>query len=494
MRTLVKALCVSSLILAILVGTVGAFAYVGRNPLISTTNSTGPRACEQTPGVMKVQLGASAPFGEVTTFALPTPLKAPNSIVAAQDGSVWFGEVGLRGVAHLFANGTLLEYAWPASTVTSETNCFDISELWGIALWHGMVWTSDAANNELIGLSPANDTFRTVQLPSGTLPRFLAVDSSGNLWFTSSSTPAIVGVMSSQDAAPRLFSVSAARGEISTSLTFYNSSLAYLGAVDTSTNAGQVFAFDPSTVPPKFVPLGANDSLLGPYSASVADGQLWASEHDSSDVALFNQTTHDWSFYPTSVNPDVALTLPYYTVGNGSSLWFNEQTGNRIGVLTGDSLTEYNISSKSMISHGIENALTIALHGNLLWFTEWTGNAVGFVNASSTPPFSVSYTPPRSGGLTVAPGSSVNATVTISGNTTSKLLLSYSDSETHQAIPQNLTITSNVSSSLAGVSGTSSVLITISAKHSMIPGDYLVLATVSDGMTYRSVYIPLVVT
>ncbi len=128
-----------------------------------------PAVAYQPSGVEKAQLSATN-FGEVTTYALPKPLKAPNSIASASDGSVWFGEIGLRGVAHLFLNGTLLEYAWPASDFSPSENCLDINALWGLAIWHGLVWATDYSNDQIVGLVPSNDTFHTIALAPGDAP------------------------------------------------------------------------------------------------------------------------------------------------------------------------------------------------------------------------------------------------------------------------------------------------------------------------------------
>ncbi len=444
--------------------------------------------CSQPAGVSKVQLSPSPQFGAVTTFALPKPLKAPNSIAVAPDGSVWFGEVALRGVAHLFTNGTLLQYAWPSSFFSPPTNCFDLSELWGLVIWHGMVWASDSVNGQLVALTPSNDTFQTVHLSEGSLPRFLAIDASGDLWFTESSTSTRVGMLASPSSAPRYFDVPAGAGQISASLLFYNTSLAYVVTVNSSDNAGEVFSFDPLLSQPVFTDIGANETLLAPYSVAVADGGLWVSEHDASDLAFYNQTSSRWSFYPTSLNPEVPATLPYYILANGSSVWFNEHDSNRIGEVSGGvSLTEFNISSVPLASGGVGNALTIGLDRNLVWFTEWTGTEVGYVNASVSPTFSIS-SPSNSSGISIAPGSSVTLPLTISGTSALPLSLGYADSETHLSNPVNLSISSDAGT-ITGLAGTRLVTLTVAAKPGTPAGEYLALVTVTDGITYRSVYI-----
>jgi hypothetical protein len=299
-------------------------------------------------------------------------------------------------------------------------------------------------------------------------------------------------MITSASSAPRYFTVPDAPGQITASLLFYNSTMAYVVTVNPTDNAGEIFSFDPSASTPAFTRVGGNETLLGPYSASEAAGGLWVGEHDASGVAFYNQTSSKWSFYPTSLNPEVLLTLPYYLQANGSSVWFNEHDSNKIAVISGSSLTEYNISSTPLSSGGIGNALTVAVDKNLVWFTEWTGNTVGFVNGSLRPSFSIAASS-TSNEVTIAPGSAASISLEISGTSTAPLSLQYSDSESNTAVPVNLTVSSNVSS-VTGLAGVRGVLVNISAKPDTPIGEYLVLVTVTDGMTYRSVYIPVEVT
>jgi streptogramin lyase len=488
-----KAISNRTVTVAFLVVIIAVVSALGAYSLTRSASSTSTAVCTQPSGVTRVQLTASPTFGEVTTFALPEPLKAPNSVTAAADGSVWFGEVALRGVAHLFTNGTLMEYAWPSSVIGPDTSCFDLSELWGVVIWYGMVWGSDSPNDQLVGLSPSNDSFQMIHLASGSLPRFLAIDTSGDLWFTESSTSATqIGELTSPTSAPRYFDIPAGPGEISASVIFYNSSLAYVVTVNPATTAGAVFSFDPSAAQPVFTDLSSKTDLFAPYSAAVADGGLWVGEHDASEVAFLNETTGTWSFFPTSLNPEVLETLPYYLIANGTSVWFNEHDGDRVAdIQAGSTLTEYNISSVSLTSVGIGNALTIALDRNLVWFTEWTGNEVGYVNASMPPDFSISAVGPRL--VTLSPGSSSNISLAVSGSTDHQLTFQYADSESNDAHPANLTFSSNVTT-IDSLSGSKMVSLQISAKSGMAPGQYLALATVTDGLTSRSVYIVVDVT
>jgi streptogramin lyase len=482
---------VFAVIVVLLVGAIGAASLVVGGQ--KTSSTAGPGDCTALSGVFKSQLPSQS-FGEVTTYQLAKPLRAPNSIVAAPDGSVWFGEIALRGVAHLFENGTLLEYPWPSSFYSTTSDCFDLEQLWGLVLWNGLVWASDHANDQLVGLNPANDSFRTIQLGTGDSPLFLAIDPSGNLWFTTSTTPAVIGVVDSATGAISYFSVPATPGEFAASLLFSNSTLAYVVAVSSSNNQGQVLSFNPLAPASTFQRVGGNETLLAPYSVAAADGGLWVGEHDASNLAFLNLTSNQWSYYPTSLNPEIPLTLPYYLLANGTGVWFNEHDSNKVAEVCcgAATLTEYNVSQSSLAKSGIGNVLTIGLDRNLLWFTAWTGNAVGFVNASMAPPFSIS-SDANATVNDIAQGSSAQFALEVTGSSATPLTMQFSDSESHTSVPTDISFQTN-SSTMTGLSVSRTVELTVSVSTAAPPGRYLLLATVTDGFTFRSVYIPVDVT
>lgn len=472
-------------------GAIVAGTYVliqGNGTLTTSSSQTG---CADLTSVTRTNLVPSK-FGSVTTFNLPTPLRSANSITAAPDGSVWFGEVAIPGIAHLFLNGTLVEYPWPFPNSTPASLCFDRSDIWGIKLWNGLVWASDSANNQLVGMNATTGTFTVITLPGTVIPRFLAIDSQDRLWFTETSLPAQIGVVASSTSAPTYYSVPADPGEYTASILFQNSSLGYVVTVNPGDSHGQVFSFDPLSPFPVFQQVGGNQTLFGPYSVAVSQGGLWVGEHEASHVAFFDPSSGQWSFYPTSTDPKLPLTLPYYLLANGSALWFNEHDANRIALLSNmTTLTEYAISPIPIDEVGIGNALTIAIDKNLVWFTAWTANQVGFVNDSVTPSFSLT-TPANRTETTIEPGSSAIFQLQLTGTSSRPLNLTFSDSETISSVPQNITFTTGTSS-FPSLDGPVSVPVTVKVAAGTPAGDYLLLMTISDGLTWRSVYVPIVV-
>jgi streptogramin lyase len=486
----VRATHLSVLVVILLAGAIVAGSYVLLQ-IPATPASTSEAGCADLSSVNRVVLNESQ-FGSVTTFSLPAPLRSPNSITSAPDGSVWFGEVAVPGLAHLFLNGTLVEYPWPFPNATPASLCFDRSEIWGVTIWNGLVWASDPANNQLVGMNQTTGAFTVVHLSSTVVPRFLAIGPNDQLWFTETSPPGQVGVISNDSAPPTYYSVPADEGEYTTSVLFQDSSLAYVVTVNPADNHGQVFSFDPSAPAPVFQQVGGNQTLLGPYSVAVSQGSLWVGEHEASYVAAYSTLSLDWSFYPTSTDPKLPLTLPYYLLANGSSVWFNEHDANRVAVITNETtLTEYAMSPIPIDEVGIGNALTIALDRNLVWFTAWTANKIGFVNDSTVPSFAVS-TPANATSTPIALGSSAQFQLQITGTSSRALNITFADSESISGIPKNISFSSSITS-IPSLGGPVTVNVTVSVAPSTPLGEYLLLMTVTDGLTSRSVYVPVLV-
>ncbi|MDA4114211.1 MAG: hypothetical protein OK474_09215 [Thaumarchaeota archaeon] len=480
----------SALIIILLAGAILAGSYV----LLQSPASRTSGECTALTSIQKTDLMRSQ-SASVTTYALPSPQRSPNSITAAPDGSVWFGEVAVPGLAHLFLNGTLIEYPWPfAISTPSSPLCSDRSEIWGVALWNGLVWASDPANNQLVGMNQTTGGFTVVPLGNSVLPRFVAIDPGDDLWFTETSTPAQIGVVRDNLSQIQYYGVPAAQGAYTASILFENASVAYVVTVNPGDNHGQVFSFDPLAPSSAFQQVGGNQTLLGPYSVAVSQGGLWAGEHQASHLAFYDAISNQWSFYPTSTDPKLPLTLPYYLLANGSSLWFNEHDANRIAQLGSNrtSLTEYAISPVPIDQIGIGNALTIALDKDLVWFTAWTANAVGFVNDSVVPSFSIA--PAESGAETTIPaGSSAQFQLEVTGSSSRPMNLTFSDSESISSVPQEISFVPSTAS-FPSLQGPVDLQVNVRVAGTTHPGQYLLLMTLTDGLTSRSVYLPVDVT
>jgi len=478
-------------------------------------NSRQAYPCGPQSMVQKSQV-SSDQFDAITEFNLPQD-RSPNAITVSPDGSVWFAELGVPALGHLYpVNGTLVEYRLPfryppASSISAEGGCFDWTDTWGIAIWRGMVWASDQDNGSLVGLHAGNDTFETIQLSSTSMPYTLVTGPDGHLWFTDLSQPARLG-----DVDPTTHRVSyhylpSGANSASAYLLFQNATLGYVLSIFPYTGGAQLFSFDPSATSLSFETVGGSLTHLGssgtagnssvpsaqgpstPTSVAVGEGGLWLAVHSSSDMAFFNATAGRWILYPTSTVPYIAYTLPYFDVSNGSVIWFNEHYGNRLGEICchGGELTEYSFSDPPATEGTqIDNALTITQVQDRVWFTEWTANVVGFASTSYVPSFSIEPESENDTTIAVQRGATTQIQVAVSGNSSEPLSFRFSDSEQPSGTPKNINFSAG-QADISAFSGAQHFAISIRVSTETPPGPYMALVTVTDGLVSRSVYIEI---
>ncbi len=430
----------------------------------------------------------------ITEWALPNPGRFPNGITTAPDGSVWFGEQSLPGVAHFFpSNGTLVEYAWPASAQELQGSCQFKSSIWGVALWDGMVWAADGAGNTIIGLNPTNDTFVTLTLPqTDSVPYTLAVGPDGALWFTTLTSPAYLGRIS-PDLDVSMYPVLNFTTEVPSDLDFVNSTFAYYSGLDPfQPNMSGVFSFDPQQVAGGITAtrVGGNVTLYDTTSVSSAEGSVWVVQHYTSNLWGYDVDSHEWVVYPTSTENYTVTTLPYFVRTSGGTVWFNEHYGNKIAELEPAptaTLTEYSESDPPVDSGlAIQNDLTITAVQGGLWITSMTGNYVGFVSGSYKPSFSLSVD--GSDNLTVSPGQNASVAFQVTGSWTDTLHVLTSDSETADSVPNLIQIAPNVTSIGPGREQ-EPLAVELAVSPQIAPGRYTVAVTVSDGLILQTAFV-----
>jgi streptogramin lyase len=422
-------------------------------------------------------------FGPVTKFRLPSG-RLPNAIMVAPDESVWFGEPGLPGIAHLYLNGTLVEYAWPFHYPPP----YHTTNIWGIAMWNGGVWSTDQAGNQLVGISPSTGATITVKMPENqSFPYTVAVGPEGSLWFTEVFDSKIARLDSSlvlHEYATPVIGTPAQIVFVNTTFAYYIDT-GHLGFV----NPG-LFAFNPKD--PRPYRIGGQPNLYSPTGMAVANEGVWVTQHGASSLAFYSFDRNDWTFYPTSTISYQKTTLPYFVQVNGSLVWFNEHYANRIAKLDSrtDMLTEYSLSNPPASRlNEIDGALTFTLTGEKVWFTELVKGYVGYVNASYVPDFSVSST--HNQGYVLEPDHALNLTLTIRGRSgINNLSVQFSDSETISSQLQKIAAYANPPI-ISARDHPMTISIVIIAPSSLFPGEYTFLVAVTDGLVYQGQYLHL---
>ena len=276
---------------------------------------------------------------------------------------------------------------------------------------------------------------------------------------------------------------------------FANSTTGFYDDVGASeSGGGGIYSFNVSHFSPALV---GGQRFFDPSSIALASGSLWVALHGSSSVASYNFTAKSWSYFPTSFvlwDGSPVTTLPYFVNSNGSEVWVNEHYGNRIAVIdpANGSLAEYSESDHPVDGTTITGAETFAVGGGRAWFTEWFSNGLGYVDPDYDPGFYTSIA--GNGTVTVNPGSTTSVDLLVHDTTHQGALnLTFADSESFVSKPANLTFSAPSLPTSVPI-GTATVPVTITALNSLKPGTYWAILTATDGLTYESSLLKVVVT
>ena len=224
-----------------------------------------------------------------------------------------------------------------------------VGEPWGTAVdAQGNVWFAEAGCDFAPSCSSSAgpgqlgewvaSTHQTLfyKLPNitGNQPIFVALDGSGNLWFT---TP----------------------------------------------NNSMIGEFSP--ISKSFVGQWAVTAGSGPWDLTFNQGQIWYTEHFVSGIGSFDPVTHSHTDYPTPS----ANSNPYGIAANGTLIWFTENNSSvaRIAVLdTGNhnTISEYLIQAQANSSL-TPHLLALDSQGHPWWSEGWV-RAIGTLNPAQATP------------------------------------------------------------------------------------------------------------
>jgi virginiamycin B lyase len=272
---------------------------------------------------------------------------------AVKHGAIFYrpADGGVSGVLPL--NGSRAFAHRPTahrSTQQAIINTFlitqGVGDPWGTAIdGSGNIWfaepgcdfaptcAADTPPGQIGKLDPSSGAFTYYTLPSipGNQPIFVALDSSGNLWFTTPNNSMI--------------------GELS-----------------------------PSTGLIAQWPVTAGS---GPWDLTFADGQIWYTEHLVSAVGRFNPTSHTHQDFQTPS----ADSNPYGITASGGRIWFTENNSNvdRVALLDttqGNAISEYPIVQPPS---GTPHLIVVGANGQP-WWTEGWSNTIATLNAAAATP------------------------------------------------------------------------------------------------------------
>jgi hypothetical protein len=353
--------------------------------------------------------------GFVFKYLLP-PGRYPNGIISGEDGSLWFGEEGLPGIAHLFMNGTLIEYKFPGTYQKDRLSgqCTIKTEIWSLALWNKSIVAGDTSKNRILALNLESQNFSVYQIPSNnSFPFYMEDGKDGKLWFTE----LLSSKISFLDTKGNILEYkipTGIRGTPTQIISLNPYSLLYSDAGQAGTFNGGIFYFFPGNSSfSRFVPINST----GITSFAYAYPLVWVSLHGPSYLEVYNFSNNELLAFPTSDVNYSKTSLPYFVIGNGEKIWFNEHYANRVSMIDTDSfeMVEYSISSPPARNiNSIDNALTIALAGRYVCFTELTSDAVGCIDTSIDPGISLMADTKR---VSLSSGSSAKINLRIQNKT-----------------------------------------------------------------------------
>ena len=163
-----------------------------------------------------------------------------------------------------------------------------------------------------------------------------------------------------------------------------------------------------------------------------SEGFVWIADTSSSSLYKFDKQSETFTEYMTLPPPVSSygnatglvlspVSRPYWLEAYGDLVIFNEQTGNRIGVLNPieSKLVEYAIPSANpnwadcgiALNCGLAQVFGFDVSDQKVWFTEWVENNIGVLDLSKKLPIDVKF---DSEEIKITNGQSGSIAVTVS--------------------------------------------------------------------------------
>jgi len=348
----------------------------------------------------------------ISEYTVGGPNSQPNAIASDSRGNIWFTLSGDYAIGELSpGNGTTREFRIPNQSGSLVS--------WGIAVdkSDGLVWFTDQLGNSVWSFNPSSDGFTRYELPHPlSSPYQIAVDGSGNAWFTE-----IDGGRIGEVAQGHLREYTVPSGSSSSpgtalagpaGITIGSGGVVWF----TEVYADSVGSFSNGTF--RQYPLVGGSSPTG--IALGSRGDVWVTLHGGSDIAELDPATNPTRIISTSIPDGVQTTLPYFVaVDPHGNVWFNEHYGNAIARFTpsNQTLVEYEIPTRVASLGNISGALTIGLDpSGHPWFTEFYTGKVGVVDQSGALGMELSVGLLAGGAaLDVSDGGNASATILVDG-------------------------------------------------------------------------------
>ncbi len=499
-------------------------AIPGLDPDTDTNEmtTTGTPA-DNFPDAQRAQFcGTTAPKSTpyVSEYELPTPCTQPLGITTSADGSVWVAQSNTGKIAKFDpTNESFIEFDNPSWPVNGR------SMMWGMDYSpDGTIWFTDEAYDSIWKFSILDETYQRLQYPSegDSLPQRLEIsgsqiivnDFTGNKLTILDPTQSDEGLVSISipsevtSAVTADFAVDSENNVWYTNWVYQQSGVLVKFDQDEFLKSGQVR--DNSFSEAFLLP-----SSLSTPNGAVADsnGDIWLADTSSSFIFKFDSDNEEFIQYTTSVPYPSSfgnysgiikspISRPYWIdITDDEKVVFNEQTGNRIGVLDpkSESLIEYNIPSQNPFwgdcgedpNCGLAQVFDFTIADEKIWFSEWVENNIGVIDTSKELPFDIEL---KQNSVSLATGNSITVVYDIIPKTDDEIFpvfLNFADPHDFIEIEPAQKY-SDIFSLDAGE--TKQIQITVSADESSIPGNYKLLVGAQTEDVAISKFITLEIT
>ena len=260
----------------------------------------------------------------------------------------------------------------------TEHDINDTSIVTVMALDHNnQLWYADPLMRHLGQYDPNTRTNQIYKIPSPNfIPSGMAIDRSDNVWLTSTSTNSILR-FNTQAQNFTTFQLP------TTNTTALGITIDPLDQIWIAEGIGKLANIDPTNnfKVIEYSSKGKNNTLASPMAllADPITGDIYISEYDSHTVSVFNPITKTFKEYPPFNSNGLPLGM---ALDSNTNLWIAENTINKIATIdphTGE-YKEVKVPSPSPSIQW----LTSDFRGNI-WFAEQGGNALGVITFNSNP-------------------------------------------------------------------------------------------------------------
>ncbi len=328
------------------------------------------------------------------------PGTSPNGILVGRDGMVW-----IAGSSHTLTGfdpkSGKIKSMYEIRENDSSDNKPVSSMVWSIIEDNeNTIWFSQMDKNPLWQFNPETEKFTTYHSISAAPFQMKVDQKTGNIWFTTL-TSNTIGVIQRQNQS-QAYKIT----EFNVGIDTYPSGLqlqadnVWITQIQSQRLAKFSIMADKDGMVTGIkkvleIPQNNQTRIFSPTDILVSDDSLWVTEHGTSVLTRYNMYENKLERFPTAVNSQHSTTLPFWIRQSidGTGIWFNEHTGNRIAFFDTKHMTlsEYEIPTRPADGF-VVYPLNIALDPNdtnKLWFSEWNTNKFGVLDTSISIPFDI---------------------------------------------------------------------------------------------------------